>query len=60
MGIHRYSTSIRKKFVSMRSILLKNGEGVRVLGKVFLKKFDFLKMFEYFFEDFRILLLWDT
>jgi len=47
--------------VSIRSILLKNGEGIRVLGnKVFVDFFDFskCKMFEYFFEYFRI--LWDT
>ena len=47
--------------MSIRSILLKNGEGIRVLGnKVFVDFFDFskCKMFEYFFEYFRI--LWDT
>jgi len=36
--------------VGIRSILLKNWEGIRVLGKVFAHLFDFLKMFEYFFE----------
>jgi len=51
MGIHGYSMSIRKKFVGIRSILLKNWEGIRDLGKVFVHFFDFLKiMFEYVFE----------
>ena len=46
-----------EKIVGIRRILLKNWEGIRVLGKVFEYFFDFLKMFEYFFECFRI--LWD-
>ena len=68
VGIHSYSTSIRKKSVGIRGILLKNWGGIRVVGKVFVYFFDFLKMFEYFFEYFRILwdaleyfgILWDT
>jgi len=47
---HGYSTSIRKKFAGIRSSLLRNWEGIRVLGKVFVYFFNFLKMFEYFFK----------
>jgi len=66
MGI-RYSTSIEVKFVCIRFvfeafyILLKNWEGIRVLGsKVFVYIFDVLKIFKYFSEYFRFRILWDT
>jgi len=43
LGIHGYSMSNRKQFVRIRSILLKNWEGIRVLVKVkvFVCFFDF-------------------
>jgi len=43
-GCSWISTSIRKKFVGIRTIiLLKNWEGIRVLGTVFVYFFDLLK-----------------
>ena len=52
MGIHGYSMTIR-------SILLKNWEGIRDLGKVFVYFFDFSKCSNTF-SNIRFRILWDT
>jgi len=62
LGIYGYFTSIRKIFnkydicVGIRGHLRKSGGYyIRVFGKVFVCVFSVVKMFEYFFEYFRIL-----
>jgi len=50
VGIHGYSMSIRKKFVGIRSVLLQNWEGIRVLGMV-----KVLRVFFRFSQNGRIL-----